>query len=105
MTDSKIIKLNTHKLPILVKEKESKKQTCGHHQILLDQGRRMIECSKCGQVIDPFEYLLDWAYGDRNLNYIRSRIREEIKEIHPILEELKKDERNTRARIKRLGLK
>ena len=61
----------------------------------------MVKCKKCNQIIDPFDYLMEWANGDRYLNDTRKRIKREIKKIGESLRLLRKEERNTKARIRR----
>jgi hypothetical protein len=94
---TKVIKFDTIKLPVI-----SKKSTpCNHPQILLDPGYRVVECKKCNQIIDPFDYLMEWANGDRHLNETRKRIKREIRKINENLKLLRKEERNIKARIRR----
>lgn len=94
----KVIEFDSIKLPV-----DSKKvKSCSHPQILLDPGYRVIQCKKCNQVIDPFDYLMEWANGDRNLNYIRKKIKSEIKQLSGKLKNLKKEERNIKARIRKV---
>ena len=95
---NKVIKFKPIKLPVASKKVES----CSHPQILLDPGYRVVECKKCNQIIDPFDYLMEWAEGDRQLNDMRKRIKTEIKKISGRLELLKKEERNIKARIRRV---
>ena len=99
MTDDKVIKFDEIRLPVTVK---AQKAFCSHPGILLDPDYRVVECQKCGAVIDPFDYLVEWANHDRNLNTMRRRIKREIKIKSKILEDLKRQEQNTKVRIKRL---
>ena len=96
---SKVIKFDPIRLPVVVREKGTH---CSHPAILLDPGHRVVECKKCEEIIDPFDYLVEWANGDRQLNSMRKRIRAKIKRGSKILEDLKRQEYNIKARIRRL---
>lgn len=93
-----IIEFDSLQPPVAVKERE---RNCSHPAILLDPGYRVVECEKCKEIIDPFDYLVEWANNDRNLNTMRKRIKAEIKRRSKILEELKRQERNLKARIRK----
>lgn len=99
-----IIKLNTDKgsePPVRIKQARS----CRHLSILVNETDRIITCDHCGATIDPFDYLLEWGKGDRNVGIWRKRITARIKIMDKKLADLKREERNTRARLKGLEQK
>jgi len=98
MSEKKIIKFDPIRLPIKTTHEKS---YCKHNKILLDQGYRVVKCESCNEIIDPFNYLLEWANGDRNLNTMRTRLKQDIKRHSDRLESLKREERNIKNRINR----
>ena len=84
--------------PIIIKET----RLCLHKAIIVHEADRIITCSACNAVLDPFNYLLEWAKGDRRIEMWRQHAEKELKEFREKLANLKRDEKNTRARLKRL---
>lgn len=39
---------------------------CIHYNIIVDEELRIIECDKCGIVLDPFDYLKNVCYQDES---------------------------------------
>jgi ABC-type thiamine transport system substrate-binding protein len=72
--------------------------SCRHRNVSVCRQSRTVECDLCGTVLDPIQVLLDFAYLERTLVYNESK----IKNAHKVLEELKKEERNLKARIARI---
>ena len=97
---SNIIQLNINKIPITLKHK---KGYCRHPHVLACEKTRMLVCEKCGAIIDPFDFMWEWGCGDRNLEHIRKRLMEEVIQLDAELKELKRQERNVKARIKRMN--
>jgi hypothetical protein len=59
-------------LEIAAKEKEKKYCLSHHKNIWVDEHLRQIECRECGQIIDPFDYIQDWAIkGDRRMQHLQ----------------------------------
>ena len=87
------------KLPLEPKRREG---FCQHPHVFVCEQSRQLECSICEQIIDPFDYLYEWACKDRNLMSTRDALRKEIEKLKAELEALKRDERNTKQRLKRL---
>lgn len=99
MSDSKIIQFNpSERLPIIVKEREG---YCIHNYVILDEKTRMLECGDCGQIIEVYDYMHEWAMGDRRLSLTRKSLRRDIKKLSAELEDLKREEKNIKARIRR----
>jgi hypothetical protein len=77
-----------------------------HHQAEreVDHGARRIICKACGRDLDPFDVLQDIAVRWEQRHFWWKQLCADIKEAEARLVALKRDEANTRARIKRLGL-
>ena len=84
-------------------KKKQEVDYCNHAgTILIDEHFRILECEGCGKKIDPFEYLLKIARENDMYWDMRKRYKKEAQEVHARLQELKREEKNTKARIKRL---
>lgn len=58
----------------LVREKRQKACSCKNRKLVLDITNRTVECSVCGQFIDPFDALCELSEKfDREDSYIKSR--------------------------------
>lgn len=98
-----VIQLDTTRVPAF--ECKPRKRGCYHQYFILDNEKREVTCRKCGVVVDAFDALvtvsLDWTQYVSN----QKMCREESDKAAARLEELKRQERNARARLKRLEQK
>lgn len=75
---------------------------CNHGHVNIVQKCRHVECRHCGQVIDAFDFLWQFCTKEDRLNTSVKSLKQQIMALNAELGELKRDERNTRARLKRL---
>jgi len=68
--------------------------------MIIREDIRMLQCRKCESIIEPFDFLWQWACKDRNLEYTRQQLKKEIEKLGANLKELKRQEHNIKARIK-----
>ena len=94
----KIIKFDKERLPLKIK----RTKFCNHPYVWVDEEIRMLKCRKCETVIDPYDYLYQWACRDRALERSRAAFEREVERLRKITTELKRKEINTRARLRRL---
>jgi len=73
---------------------------CPHSNVLVSEYDRSVTCRLCGAKLDPFGYLLSLAKKETRLDWDLRSLRTEIKSHREGLENLKREETNTRARIK-----
>jgi len=73
---------------------------CPHDNILVSEFERSIKCRLCGAQLDPFGYLLSLAKKETRLDFQLRTLRSEIDRRRLEVENLKREETNTRARIK-----
>ncbi len=73
---------------------------CPHTNILVSEYERSISCRLCGASLDTFDYVLSLAKRETRLDWDLRRLRSEIKRRAEGLDNLKREEINTRARIK-----
>lgn len=102
MSNSNLIQFDPDKIPAKPKRNED---FCRHTYVVVCEKTRMLECDKCEQVIDPFDYMWEWANRDRNLAWQRDIMQKDIKRLNAEIITLKTDERNTKARLRRLNRK
>lgn len=78
---------------------------CRHNvQLLLDTEAHQLQCPSCGQVLDPFDWILDYI---QKWNYITTRYRQaqqQAAHAEKRLADLERLEKNTKARIRKGGL-
>jgi transcription initiation factor TFIIIB Brf1 subunit/transcription initiation factor TFIIB len=99
MREQKVIRLDRTRIPA---EPRRNDHICRHRLVLVCEKTRMLECKACGQVIEPFDFMWQWANRDRNLEHTREAMKRDVERLTRELEDLKTDEKNTRARLKRL---
>lgn len=74
---------------------------CGHQRVTLDTETRRVHCRECGREVDAFDALHTIARdGERWLEQ-RDELRRQARRAADDLEELKRDERNAKARKRR----
>src|SRR5579862_4512772 len=76
---------------------------CRHHRFQLDGGSRRVYCGDCEQEVDAYEALDIMANMFERVNGRYKRAAIEARRIEVRLEELKRQERNAKARVRRLG--
>jgi hypothetical protein len=78
---------------------------CGHKFADIDRNKRTLTCRKCGAYLDPFNFLNGLAHEYDLYAVPLARVQKQLDETSAKLEETKRQERNARARLKRLQAK
>lgn len=78
---------------------------CFHKQVTVDEQARKVHCARCGDEMDPFRALLDFAQRMQLEGGWLKRLRTEKRSVATRVEELKREERNAKARLKRAHAK
>lgn len=73
---------------------------CGHVNVLVDERLRQLTCRRCGAVVDAFDWINARAEGEQKIEWELKSLRREVVEHREGLENLKREELNTRNRIK-----
>lgn len=73
---------------------------CGHVNVLVDDHLRQLTCRRCGAVVDAFDWINARAEGEQKIEWELKSLRREVVEHREGLENLKREELNTRSRIK-----
>lgn len=69
--------------------------------VFVCEKRRMLQCQDCGKMIDPFDYMAQWARkGDGRLGTLKD-LEVQIKQRSSELERLKMDVQNAKAQLRR----
>jgi hypothetical protein len=70
---------------------------CKHKSVEVGSKKRIVVCNACGEYLDAFEILLQYAYDERRFSYHRG----ELDSIHKKVDELKAEEKRVKARLRR----
>lgn len=91
----------------LVEEEKPKNlpYRCTHMNLLVDDHHRMLTCRRCGAVVDAFDWINAVTKGETKVDWELRGLRREITDHRQGLEKLKKEEVNTRARIRNAQFK
>ena len=73
---------------------------CSHVNVLVDAHLRQLTCRRCGAVVDAFDWINARAEGEQKIEWELKSLRREVVEHREGLEKLKREELNTRNRIK-----
>ncbi|AHG22177.1 hypothetical protein Z042_23105 [Chania multitudinisentens RB-25] len=83
-----------------VEDKPKDGRRCRHDKVLVSEHERKVTCRVCGAVLEAFDHLLALAKGETKIEWELKTLRMEITAHREGLEKLKREEVNTRARIK-----
>lgn len=100
MSEKKVIQLDLTRIPARPVRNEG---FCRHKYVLVDEKTRTLECDACGQVIDPYDFMWEWAIGDRKLEITKQALKDEVTRLRQEVENLKREEQNARTRLRRLN--
>lgn len=86
---------------IVEKPPAGKKMYCQHVGLRIDPHERSIACSECGQVLDPFEFLLTNAVTVNRAWQDHAYVKRELGEMQERISVLKKEEKRLKSQIGR----
>ncbi len=78
---------------------------CNCTQILVVEDSRDLQCESCGKIISPFDYLYKYAVKQQKIVWENNHLKNEIKGLSEKVKNLKREERNARARVNNLNKK
>ena len=86
-----------------VKNKKSLACMGRHKSVWVDQSERTVTCRECGWVIDPFDYIWDWASrGDQRMQGLKEiEVKRKIQQAQH--DDLERRIKNLRSRLKNAG--
>lgn len=91
-----------HDAPVTTRPRDRSKGFCQHARVELDTDVRRVYCRDCGDEVPAFDHLLWLA---RHFERYVSRVKEAKREAEMrerSLEEVKREERNAKARLRRV---
>jgi hypothetical protein len=94
----------TEASPILTREGTGKgpRQTyCSHDRVELDTDARRVYCRQCGREVPPFDYLKKLARKFEQYTTALAEAKRQTRVAEANLAELKREERNAKARARR----
>jgi hypothetical protein len=74
---------------------------CRHSRVYVDEHRRAVECQDCEAPLDPLWVLTQYAYRERRFHFALQTLRQKKRELQKEIEELKREERNAKQRLRR----
>lgn len=101
-TDEKpdnVIPLHPERPPLDVKR--SKPTGCYHRQVLVHEEPREVRCQSCNALLDPFDVIMEYAERERRFHFASEYRQKKQRELEQRIEALKREERNTKARLNR----
>lgn len=75
---------------------------CQHMYVLVDEELRTLECEDCGVPVDPISHMVKQAYEEVQFCYTLDVLRQEASRLRESIDVLKKEERNAKARVRRV---
>lgn len=84
---------------------ELKKQYCRCLAVEIDEDRRLLRCQECGKYLAPFDWVVKIAKRETSLGHRYNSLRGDVLQIAEVVKRLKQEERNIRARLRRLSAK
>ena len=85
--------------------KFTEKHGCYHNSVYVVEDTRMLECQKCGKVIDPFDHLMVLAKHNFKVDMVNEQLKREGNRIREEVIELKRQKQNLQAQVRRLNNK
>lgn len=89
-------------LPLTSKRKEHCKEWC--RRVVVDEKTRMLECECCKRVMEPFDYVWEWAVNGNNLAETHRDLDRQIRQKREELEKLKTLVTQERAKARKAGV-
>lgn len=75
---------------------------CQHTKISLDSHQRLVNCVRCGAVLDPFEYLAKNAVVLQRAWADHASVKRSLADMNDRVAALKKEEQRLKASVRRL---
>lgn len=103
MSDKTIIQFpsKTADITDLAGVQKPDKAFCRHAGVTLVEASRTIECSDCGSLLEPFDWALRWVNKNSRERQQVEQMRKERQSLLASIEKLRREEKNTKSRLKR----
>lgn len=80
--------------------KEYAQQRCKHRAIEVCETDRVVRCTRCGCVIDPFEHILQMATDGEHIVTEIEQLHRRRDELRESVANLEREEKNAKARLR-----
>lgn len=80
----------------------SRTRQCEHHETDIIPETRRLVCRKCGELVDPFDFLLKLAQEDGRWRAARDAAEREARLAKKRVEDLIREEHNAKGRLRRM---
>lgn len=94
--------LHDEDAPVTSGDRSASIARCRHKHIRLDEDAHRAYCQGCDVEVDPFAFLLTLAHEWERYSRHRQEAERKATSAHTRLEEIRRLERNARARVKKL---
>lgn len=85
---------------IVTERKEYAQKHCKHGAVIVEEAERVLRCTQCGIVLDPFEHILACAYNGEMVVAEIAKLHKRRNELHEAVANLEREERNAKARLR-----
>lgn len=99
--EGKVIEIKQREKLLPLKEKKG--NYCAHKSVEVDPDARVLSCAKCGAYIDPFGYILQLAYQERNIHAHIELAKKEYNQLAEERDKLKSQISYLRSQAKKLN--
>lgn len=85
---------------IVTERKEYAQKRCKHGAVIVEEAERVLRCTQCGIVLDPFEHILAVAYAGEAIVTEITKLHERRDELREAVANLEREERNAKSRLR-----
>ena len=85
---------------VVTDRKEYSQKRCKHGAVIVEEAERVLRCTQCGVVLDPFEHILSVAYAGEAVVTEITKLYERRDELREAVANLEREEKNAKARLR-----
>ncbi|EBB1398607.1 hypothetical protein NEJ09_002473 [Salmonella enterica] len=85
---------------VVTNRKEYAQKRCKHGAVIVEEAERVLRCTQCGIVLDPFEHILSVAYAGEAVVTEITKLYQRRDELRESVANLEREEKNVKARLR-----
>ncbi|BBW76125.1 hypothetical protein THOKLE011_24150 [Klebsiella michiganensis] len=85
---------------VVTDRKECSQRRCKHRAVIVEEAERVLRCTQCRVVLDPFEHILAVAYDGESIVTEITKLYERRDELREAVANLEREEKNAKARLR-----
>ncbi|QIR27546.1 hypothetical protein [Kluyvera genomosp. 3] len=85
---------------VVTDRKEYAQKCCKHGAVIVEEAERVLRCTQCGIVLDPFEHILSVAYAGESIITEITKLHKRRDELREAVANLEREEKNAKARLR-----